>query len=285
MLKQATAYAQQIQILRDHGCTVSDDSLCETILSRIGYYRLSAYFLPFKAANGKYKAGTDFNKVYSLYEFDRKLRNLILSATEEIEVYLRSQLSYYHAQKYGADGYLDAGNYNGNHRHAEFLQHVNAEIGKNKKLPFVRHHILNYNSRFPIWVIVELFTFGMLSYFYADLIRTDQKQIAHVTYNTTDKILFSWLRCCTVLRNMCAHSARLYYSIFSSIPAGIPQLSPNSSRRLFGVAMALRALYPVPSKWNTELLPSFAALFEQYADVIDLTHIGFPDDWEVVMQK
>jgi abortive infection bacteriophage resistance protein len=255
------------------------------VLSHVGYYRLSGYLLPFKTATGKYVAGTDFANVHKLYEFDRKLRNLILSAMEEIEVYLRSQLSYYHAQKYGADGYLDATNYNGSHRHAEFLQHVNAEVGKNKKLPFVRHHIMNYNSCFPIWVVVELFTFGMLSYFYADLIRQDQKQIARFAYNTTDKILFSWLRCCTVLRNMCAHSARLYYSIFTSVPAGFPQLDPNSARRLFGVTMALRALYPNASKWNAELLPSLATMFEQYADVIDLQHIGFPSDWETIIPK
>jgi abortive infection bacteriophage resistance protein len=235
--------------------------------------------------NGKYAVGTNFANVYKLYEFDRKLRNLILSAIAEIEVCLKAKLSYYHAQKYGADGYLDASNYNSNHQHAEFLQHINAEVGKNKKLPFVRHHILNYNNQFPIWVIIEMFTFGMLSYFYADLIRTDQKQIARAAYNTTDKILFSWLRCCTVLRNMCAHSSRLYYSIFSSIPAGFPQLSTYSSRRLFGALMALRELHLDDNKWNNEFFPSIEVLFDEYEKAINLKHIGFPVDWEDTLRK
>jgi len=45
MLKPPSSYEQQIAKLRDHGCTVSDEAFCEEVLSRISYYRLSAYLL------------------------------------------------------------------------------------------------------------------------------------------------------------------------------------------------------------------------------------------------
>jgi abortive infection bacteriophage resistance protein len=285
MLKKSTSIQQQIQYLRDRGCLITDESLCEEVLSRISYYRMSAYFLPFKNADDTYKAGTDFADVYKLYELDRKLRNLTLSVAEEVEVCLKAKLSNYHAQKYGPDGYMDASNYSNDHKHDEFLLRINDLVESNKKQPFVRHHILTYDGKFPIWVMLELFTFGTMSYFYFDLARVDRKLIARTEYKTSDKLMTSWLRCCTVLRNMCAHSGRLYYTIFSCIPAGIPKLSKYSSRRLFGAIMALRALHCDDNKWNNEFLPSLVALLDEYSSVIDLKCIGFPVDWEDVLKK
>ena len=49
---------------------------------------------------------------YELYEFDRKLRRIIFSAIEELEVYLRAQFSHYHTHKYGANGYMEPINFN-----------------------------------------------------------------------------------------------------------------------------------------------------------------------------
>ena len=101
MVKQSSTYEQQIAKLREHGCTVSDGAFCDEVLSRVSYYRLSAYFLTFKMEDGLYASGTDFNKVFRIYEFDCNLRRLLFSVLEELEIYIRAQLSYYHTQKYG----------------------------------------------------------------------------------------------------------------------------------------------------------------------------------------
>jgi abortive infection bacteriophage resistance protein len=285
MLKEPTAYRQQIEKLREHGCIISDETFCEKVLSQISYYRLSAYFLPFKTANGKYKSGTDFLKVYRIYEFDRRLRNLLFSTIEEIEVFLRARLSYYHSHIYGADGYMCAVYYNDRHNHEQFLKRTCDMISNNSRAPFVKHHITMYDCRFPIWVLMELFTFGMLSRFYADLKLNDQKQIARDMYGTVPKSLKSWLRCCTDLRNFCAHYGRLYYRVFTAIPANIPQLTDTSERRLFGAVMVLRELYPDDKKWNEEILTTINALIKEYIGVIILQHIGFPANWEEIMRK
>jgi abortive infection bacteriophage resistance protein len=135
-LKPPTTYNQQMEKLRSRGCQISDTALCETILSRINYYRLSAYFLPFKKADGNYLPGTDFNAIYQIYEFDRKLRNVLFAAIEEVEIYLRAKFAYYHAHKYGVLGYRDAANYNNRHRHDRFKDLIAAEIKNNRKVLF-----------------------------------------------------------------------------------------------------------------------------------------------------
>lgn len=127
--------------------------------------------------------GTSFHQVYRIYEFDRKLRAILFSAVEEVEIYLRSRFAYFHAHKYGATGYLDALNFSEKHNHEKFKTNIDREIDSNRQVLFVKHHLENYGGTFPIWVISELFTFGMLSYFYNDLKTQDQKQLANELYN------------------------------------------------------------------------------------------------------
>ena len=279
-LKPPITYDQQIEKLRSRGCQVTDPPFCVKVLSQINYYRLSAYFIPFRKADGNYLPGTDFNAIYQIYEFDRHLRNLLFTAIEEVEIFLRAKLAYFHAHKYGAIGYLSATNYNNRHCHDRFQGLIDAEIKNNKKVLFVQHHLDNYKGLFPVWVITELFTFGMLSYFYSDLPTSDQKQLARELFDTIPKNLASWLRCCTDLRNICAHYGRLYFRIFTAIPAFMPKLEDTAERRLFGAVLALRAVYPDKSKWNNDMYPRLKSLIESYSHVINLNHIGFPKGWE-----
>lgn len=100
-VKPHLSYERQINKLREKGCIIDDDSSCRDVLVNIGYYRLSAYFLPFKNFDGTYMDNLSFERVYRVYEFDRKLRNLLFSAIEVIEVNLRTRLAHFHSEKYG----------------------------------------------------------------------------------------------------------------------------------------------------------------------------------------
>ena len=132
---------------------------------------------------------------------------------------------------------------------------------------------------------MELFTFGMVSYFYADMPAKDKKFISRELYSTHPKNVESWLYCCTVLRNICAHYGRLYYRVFTSVPANISGLDKNSERRLFGALMALCKLYPDEKKWNTEIVTALTALIEESQNEVNLWHIGFPKDWECLLLR
>lgn len=279
MAKKATTYEEQLQILKKRGCVVQDEDFCLKKLAEINYYRLAAYFLPFKQPNDTYRPGTSFEKVYHIYEFDRRLRVTLFSAIEEIEVSFRSQLAYFHAHKYGPTGYLQPANFSTKHDHDKFMKKIDAEVESNRKVLFVKHHIQQYEGIFPVWVISELFTFGMLSYFYADMVTADRKIIATELYHSTPKNVSSWLRCCTDLRNICAHYGRLYYRIFSAIPAGI-NMPLSAERRLWGAMSAVRSLFPDAEKWNNGILPTLETLFDEYGNYIDLYHIAFPKDWK-----
>ena len=285
MLKKPTTYEEQIKKLKDLGFIIADEAFCKDVLSRISYYRLSAYFLVFKQPDGTYTPGVDFRTIFNLHEFDRKLRRLIFTALEELEIYVRAQLSYQHTHNYGADGYKNPNNFNSRHNHNDFTLRLDDLVKTSNKLSFVNHHINKYGGNFPLWVIMELFTFGMLSYFYAEMLTTDQKSLAHNVFIASVNDVKSWLYCCTNLRNMCAHSQRLYNSVFSVIPANISQVNPSSERKLFASVMALQRLYPCTKTWNNDFISDIKSLFEKYSDDVVLDYIGFPNDWEICIKK
>jgi len=282
MLKQPKTYTEQLEIIRSRKCVIDNEIECIEILKQTNYYRLSAYLLPFKN-NDNYKIGTDFKTIYNIYEFDRKMRRIVFSAIEEIEIYLRSNFAYFHAHKYGTIGYKNKENYNNKHKHEKFLELINKEIKKNENSLIVKHHNNKYGGEFPVWVIMEFFTFGMLSYFYSDLTTQDKKILSHSLYKTIPDNIESWLRCCTDIRNICAHYGRLYYRIFSAIPANIPE--NIQKRSFFAAIIAVKSLYPDTNKWNNEILPEIKSLLFDYKAHIHLFHIGFPSDWEEILMK
>lgn len=66
---------------------ISDDALAQSFLNRIGYYRLSGYWYPYRESIGggasvavgdKFRAATKFSEVVELYVFDKKLRLLMM---------------------------------------------------------------------------------------------------------------------------------------------------------------------------------------------------------------
>ncbi len=92
--KKPTTYQEQIELLKVRGCIIPDEDFCLKILRSANYYRLSAYFLPFKNSDDSFKPGTEFSKIVGIYNFDRELRSILFSAIEEIEIFLRTQFSY-----------------------------------------------------------------------------------------------------------------------------------------------------------------------------------------------
>ena len=70
------------------------------MLHQIGYFPLmGGYKHLFKISNTKkYKAGTSFEEIVSLYKFDAELRELFFRYLLQIERHMRSLMSYYFSE-------------------------------------------------------------------------------------------------------------------------------------------------------------------------------------------
>lgn len=283
-IKPATKYKEQVEKLSSRGLIIDNETECENFLKGVNYYRFSAYLLPFKNSNDTYTQGTSFNQVRQIYEFDTKIRSLIFSLIEIIELYLRTQFAYYFAHNHGPIGYINPDNFSSNHDHVKFMEHIQECIDENRNTPIVIHHQRKYNGNFPIWVIIELFSIGTLSRFFADMKRGDQRNIATTCHWPDYRIVPGWLKCLTELRNRCAHYSRLYYWKFISIP-GFPKnvkTEGTNKRSLFNQILVLKYLCPQKAVWN-KFKADLSNLISAYSDSIDIKHIGFPDDWYYIL--
>ena len=99
--KPALTFEQQLAYLQARGLAVGAHADAITALASISYYRLSGYWYPMRrrAPDGKvsseFETGATFEAVMNLYEFDRRLRLLVLDALERVEVSLRTAVTYH----------------------------------------------------------------------------------------------------------------------------------------------------------------------------------------------
>lgn len=86
--KKPIPVQEQIDLLESKGMEFFDIPFAFRTLSIIGYYRFSGYAYPFRnhIDNSSFVGDTSFEKVYSIYEFDRSLKSLLFSYLGRIEM-------------------------------------------------------------------------------------------------------------------------------------------------------------------------------------------------------
>lgn len=279
--KPASTFDEQIELLRQRGLTIGDEQRVRHWLQRISYYRLSAYFLPFK--NGQnFRAGAEFNEIAGLYIFDRKLRLLVLDAIERIEVAIRTSITYEVGHEYGPFGHTDSANFSPGLDHAKFMEELAVEETRAKET-FVDHFRTKYTSEahLPVWMATELLSFGTVSQLYKNLAPGIKQRIAS-EYGVNNQFLASWLHALNYLRNVCAHHKRLWNREFRIRPRfptrslAWPHNVPDNGR-VYATFVVLRHMLKVVaprSRWKDRLFE----LFDAHPDV-HLASMGIPPDW------
>jgi len=104
--KPPLTYEEQADQLLQRGL-VADRTLLINRLHCVNYYRLSAYWLPFKQPDNTFAPDTTLEAVWRRYTFDRQLRLLVMDAIERVEIAVRTRLAYELAHRYGAFAQLD----------------------------------------------------------------------------------------------------------------------------------------------------------------------------------
>ena len=100
-MKTATTIEEQITRLKDRGMSIGDEKRASEILLDVGYYRLGFYWFPMEISypdkdkrTHKFKSGASFDKCVRLYEFDKELRCILSLYLHDIEVNLRTKVTY-----------------------------------------------------------------------------------------------------------------------------------------------------------------------------------------------
>jgi len=299
---------EQIQRLKSRGLEITDEATAAAILQRTGYYRLSAYWFPFRQASSaqnhlqeeRFIPGSCFQDAVALYVYDKKLRLLLLDAIERIEISVRVSIAHHLGQidTFAYENTLLLRN--------EFTKPVNTQTTKPNHLAwlnkyhllenksqeeFIRHFRQKYDSHLPIWIAIELWDFGLLSTFYYGMRIRDKKIIASQYHIPDWTLLESWLRTLNFVRNVAAHHCRLWNRNIVNRPklpfwgqmTEFDTLTYNrqSIQRLYGVLSILlyliKEIHP-NSQWPErlkQLILDFPA-----TQTVNIKHMGFPTEWE-----
>ena len=100
-------FEEQVERLKASGMSFDDEPTAIRFLSRVSYFRLSAYWYPFRLRDrdrilDAFIEGVDFSHVVGLYRFDRELRACLGRALERLEIAVRTQITYHLAHMAGA---------------------------------------------------------------------------------------------------------------------------------------------------------------------------------------
>lgn len=290
--KTALTTSQQVALLVRRGMRINDHAQAQQYLTHISYYRLRAYWLPFEqaATNGDdhaFVAGTDFDTVLAIYNFDRELRLLLIDAIERVEISLRTQLANVLSLRYGPFAHKDVNHFAKNLLWQQCRDELLKEFSRSRET-FAEHYRIKYPklSSPPLWVACELMTLGHLSRWLQNLrIPKDRQSIANA-YGLDEKVLVSFAHHLTIVRNHCAHHGRVWnrkFAVKMLIPNKKPQglsaaFNPAQDRRLYNTLTMLAYLMSVispASTWRQRL----KALI-QATPQIDVADMGFPVGWE-----
>ena len=103
MEKNFKSLDEQIEILKSKGLIIEDNTLTRNILLRENYFFLNGYrHLLMKSPKDRtFIEGSTFRELYSIFLFDRHLRNIMFKNLLIIENNLKSIFSYQLSKKYG----------------------------------------------------------------------------------------------------------------------------------------------------------------------------------------
>jgi abortive infection bacteriophage resistance protein len=305
--KPFKTHEEQLGILLRRGMTAVSHDEAIKFLESVNYYRLSGYWYSFRVKAKKsfkqksnqnkrldeFKVGTTFDNVVSLYRFDTLLRQATFSALSTIEVSFKTLLGYHlgkidplihlkpeklHPSAKYPSSRKKAGT---NTKHEDWLGYYKRGMGTSKQ-PFVKHHKKHYGGELPIWVAVEVMTWGTMTHLYDLSPESVRVHIASM-FDMSAPQLSSLLEALNYDRNICAHQSRFFN-------AGLPKpmlLDPGHEIDVCG-ARRDRAYYHL--LMIQHLLKSLGVgdisaipnVLREYPSVpsMSISNMGAPENWE-----
>jgi abortive infection bacteriophage resistance protein len=230
--------------------------------------------------------GTSLEEILSLYAFDRDLRSIVFSAIQDIEIALRTRIIHHFSMKHGAFWFMNASLFSDAEIFDKCFLSLQNEVSRSKE-DFLLEHFKKYDSPSmpPVWKTLEVASFGTLSKLFCNMADISVKKSVAKSFGLPQyKYLESWIRSITVLRNCCAHHARIWNRRFPLMPQLPKHLSfawievdvakPMKLFALLSTILYLEQNIVSNSSIKERLLALFLRQHQSR-----LKAMGFPENW------
>lgn len=275
-------------ILKERGLIINDQERAIKYLKNVGYFRLTGYMFHLQSKDGKHNfaAGTKFEDIIALYQFDKKLRGIIAEYLERIEICLRAKLTDKYSVQYGFFWYTDMALFDDQ----LIFDNINKEIREtfyDPKEQFLKWFKNKYTTESipPSNMALETLSLGKLARLFKALKNKDGKsEIAH-EFNLPTATLTSWYIYLANVRNICAHHSRLWNKKVTADRPIFPSrekykfkgvVFDDSNTTLYGIISIIDRLL-VSFNPDNKFTQKIEDLVAEYS--INCALMGFPEDW------
>jgi len=323
--KPFKTYRQQLSILRKRHLTIKDGTKAIKVLKREGYYNIingyKGTFIDAQATRqlgeDQYKAGTTFEHLYALYDFDCEMRSILIKYILKMETALKTKIAYIFSENFKQNfSYLDINNYDASDpqkvtnliaRISEVIKYNSGEKIQGGQF----FHYLDKYKELPLWILIKKMTLGETYHFFEVLKPSIKDTIVNefveeyskehsfpFSYSANNRLacFLSVIKFINSFRNICAHDERLFNTIIREKRNNIPHIthfhrqSPTQFKsRLFDCILLLG--FFLPKKDYVRLISQISSEVDDlnkklpskfYNDV--LIQMGFARDWKTKIQ-
>ena len=280
-----------------------------------------------------YITGTSFDEIYALYSFDRNIRNIYLRFLLKAENKFKTIVAHEFSRVYGHNNYLKLENFQcsasndpSRLRHiakrenldptadfvkiarismeenissiTELLGDIQKEISRQmSKHHNVVTHYMAEHGYIPLWVLVNVLTFGKITNFYFNM-KDKDKVVISKQFGLSTAELHKYMVNLGIARNLCAHDERFFdirfrkeiktKSIKGFANLGIPYVSGNyqyGTKDAYAVAIMLSLILEKSDvkEFVAAMKTEFTKLSKQLHTIPCskiMEHMGFGSTWE-----
>lgn len=294
--KPALSIEAHIVLWKKRWLIIKNELKVKEYLTHISYYRLSWYSRLFYIDDKhNFRKGTTFEQILDLYAFDRKLKIQLIDMLERIEISFKTAMVNCLSETYWPHWFMDAKHFATSAAANNTFKIIEEELVKNKDNVFIKHYNQTYSSPKypPSWMLFQLFSFGWVGNIYKSLSKTNKSKVAK-TYDLNFYVLESWIDCLSYLRNLCAHSDRVWNRRMTK-KLGIrwfEEYFPQDNKwwysidRLYSyilvIAFLLKKISPDSNRFE-----EFKKFFNQEIKLkkLDISRMWFINDWNKTINK
>ena len=168
---------EQLDILKSKGLIIEDEGLAKEILLRENYFFINGYrvLLMNSYSDKSFIIGSTFRELYSIFLFDRYIRNILFKNLMIIENQLKSVISYQLSKKYvyRDKDYLNSKNFTNDksksRRVKDIIEKMKRQVRVNGAHHMATMHYISNYGYIPLWVLVKVLSFGIVCELYSIL--------------------------------------------------------------------------------------------------------------------
>ncbi len=217
MAKVFKTLDEQVEILQSKGLIINDIPETKDILLRENYFFISGYRMLFMESqeNKKFLPGTTFDELYSMFQFDRHVRNILFKNLLIIENNIKSIMAFHLSSRYGIreDEYLNPKNFVLDRKRKKQVDDLLRKMKRQIRINGGQHQAtMHYSEKYgyvPMWIAVKVLSFGIVSELF-QILKPDDQEIVANDFNLAKETLEIYLPVLANFRNLCAHEDILF---------------------------------------------------------------------------